>query len=282
MSNEFKETFGSWLQAIGTVLSAIANTPALISDYDSANNLDVVGNTLQGTGNALIADGEEAFTLDQIGSAVQAIGNSTVITGLIGTFSENTNDLLIINGNFIQALGGGVSAADITENSPAEGINIVGNLMQLLGNSLQALSGIIELKREENTNPSVESQGNRNQGYGSQGNGSQGYGSQGNVNQGYGSKGNGSQGYGSKGNGSQGYGSKGNGNQGYGSQGNDSQGYGSQGYGEEQIDPETLQTLGSWIQAIGAVLTLIAQLISNEEGESGDESENENENESAS
>ena len=251
MSNEFKETFGSWLQAIGTVLSAIANTPALVSDYDSANNLDVVGNTLQGTGNALIADGEEAFTLDQIGSAVQAIGNSTVITGLIGTFSEETNDLLIINGNFIQALGGGVSAADITENAPAEGINIVGNLMQLLGNSLQALSGIIELKRE-NTNPSL----------GSQENGSQGYGS----------KGNGSQGYGSKGNGSQG-----NGNQGYGSQGNGSQGNGNQGYGEGQLDPETLQTLGSWIQAIGAVLNLIAQLISNEEGESGDESENESE-----
>ncbi|MFJ7637390.1 DUF6944 family repetitive protein [Peribacillus sp. NPDC097206] len=239
MSNEFKETFGSWLQAIGTVLSAIANTPTLISDYDSANNLDVVGNTLQGTGNALIADGEEAFTLDQIGSAVQAIGNSTVITGLIGTFSDDTNDLLIINGNFIQALGGGVSAADITENAPAEGINIVGNLMQLLGNSLQALSGIIELKRE-NTNPSLESKGN---------------GSQGSGNQGYGSKGNGSQG---------------NGNQGYGSQGN-----GNQGYNEGQLDPETLQTLGSWIQAIGAVLNLIAQLISNEEGESGDEGENE-------
>ena len=85
-----------------------------------ANNLDVVGNTLQGTGNALIADGEEAFTLDQIGSAVQAIGNSTVIIGLISTFSRDTKDRLIINGNFIQALGGGVSAADITENAPAK------------------------------------------------------------------------------------------------------------------------------------------------------------------
>ncbi|MFJ7744207.1 DUF6944 family repetitive protein [Peribacillus sp. NPDC097295] len=276
MSNEFKETFGSWLQAIGTVLSAIANTPSLVSDYDSANNLDIVGNTLQGTGNALIADGEEAFTLDQIGSAVQAVGNSTVITGLIGTFSDDTNDLLIIDGNFIQALGGGVSAADITENSPAEGLNIVGNLLQLIGNSLQALSGIIELKRED-TDPSLESQGN-----GSQGNGNSGNGNKGNGNQGYGKQGNGNKGNGNQGYGSQGYGGSGYGMQGYGNLGYGSQGYGSQGNGNQDddgggLDPQTIQTLGSWIQAIGAVLTLIAQLISNEEGESGDEGGNESE-----
>lgn len=212
MSNQFKETFGSWVQAIGTVLSAVANTPTLVSDEDSATNLDVVGNVLQGTGNAVIADGEEAFTLDQIGSAIQAIGNSTVIAGLIGDFSEETKEILVIDGNFIQALGGGVSAADITENSPAEGINIVGNLMQTLGNSLQALAGIIDLKND-NQNLSMENQESGNIGYRSEGN------------------------------------------------------------SEGQLDSQTIQVLGSWIQAIGAILTLIAQLISNEEDESGSESE---------
>ncbi|MGE7779499.1 DUF6944 family repetitive protein [Peribacillus sp. NPDC097264] len=228
MGNQFKETFGSWVQAIGTVLSAIANTPTLVPEEETATNLDVVGNVLQGTGNAVIADGEEAFTLDQIGSAIQAIGNSTVITGLIGDFSDETKQILVIDGNFIQALGGGVSAADITENSPAEGINIVGNILQAVGNSLQALAGIIDLK-------SGDQDLSAGQGYGNQGNASLG-----------------GQGYGSLG-----YGDEGNGNN---------------GNSEGQLDSQSIQVLGSWIQAIGAILTLIAQLISNESGESGSES----------
>lgn len=209
-SNQFLDTVGSWVQAIGTVLSAIANTPTLVPEEDSATNLDVVGNVLQGTGNALIADGEEGLTLNKIGSSVQAIGNSTVITGLIGDFPEETKERLVIDGNFIQALGGGVSAADITENSPAEGINIVGNLLQTIGNSLQAFAGIIDLK-------SGDEELSAGQGYGKQGNGNQGD-------------------------------------------------------GESQLDSQTIQVLGSWIQAIGAILTLIAQLIQNEEGESENES----------
>lgn len=209
-SNQFLETVGSWVQAIGTVLSAIANTPTLVPEEDSATNLDVVGNVLQGTGNALIADGEEGLTLNKIGSSVQAIGNSTVITGLIGDFPEETKEKLVIDGNFLQALGGGVSAADITENSPAEGINIVGNLLQTIGNSLQAFAGIIDLK-------SGDEELSAGQGYGNQGNGNQGD-------------------------------------------------------GESQLDSQTIQVLGSWIQAIGAILTLIAQLIQNEEGESENES----------
>lgn len=99
---------------------------------------------------------------------------------MVGDFPEETKDILIIDGNFIQALGGGVSAADITENAPAEGINIVGNLLQTLGNSLQALSGIIDLKSDDQNN---------------------------------------------------------NG--------------GSQESSEEQLDSQSLQVLGSWIQAIG-------------------------------
>ena len=228
MSNQFKETVGSWVQAIGTVLSAIANTPTLVPEEDSATNLDVVGNVLQGTGNALIADGEESLTLDKIGSSVQAIGNSTVIIGLIGDFSEETKQKLVIDGNFIQALGGGVSAADITENSPVEELNIVGNLLQTIGNSLQAIAGIIDLK-------SGDQELSAGQGYGNQGNGSLG-----------------GQGYGSLD-----YGDEGNGNK---------------GNGEGQLDSQSIQVLGSWIQAIGAILTLIAQLISNESGESGSES----------
>ncbi|MGE7601059.1 DUF6944 family repetitive protein [Peribacillus sp. NPDC097675] len=207
MSNEFKETFGSWVQAIGTVLSAIANTPTFVSDEHSSTNLDVVGNVLQGTGNAVIADGEEAFTLEQIGSAVQAVGNSSVVMGLISDFSQDTKDRLIINGNFIQAVGGGVSAADITENAPDQALNIVGNLLQAVGNSLQALATIIDLNSVDQ-NESFESFGGQ--------------------------------------------------------------------VGSDGLDEESIQVLGSWIQAIGSILTLIAQLKSNQSDES-DESEDDNE-----
>ncbi|MFF2497339.1 hypothetical protein [Peribacillus sp. NPDC058075] len=40
MDNQFKETFSSWFQAIGTVLSAIAGTPSDVLDEEFRTNLD--------------------------------------------------------------------------------------------------------------------------------------------------------------------------------------------------------------------------------------------------
>lgn len=143
MSNEWKATFGSWVQAIGTTLSAIGSTPSINIPAPLAKELNLVGNVMQATGNSLVADSIDHFTLNKLGNEIQAIGNSTVITGIVIDFNEKIKRDLNIKGNLLQALGGGVALADALGHEPNENelSNIYGNLLQAIGNSLQALSG---------------------------------------------------------------------------------------------------------------------------------------------
>jgi hypothetical protein len=146
MENQLKALFGAWIQAIGTVTAAIGSTPSLNEDIQDSLNL--WGNALQGTGNALIADSEEGFSLEKLGNEVQAIGNTTVIAGLLLNVSEENKLKLDINGNLLQAVGGGIALPDdlVDEPSTIRTLNIAGNVLQIIGNSLQARGGIIELK----------------------------------------------------------------------------------------------------------------------------------------
>lgn len=78
------------------------------------NNLNLLGNVMQATGNALIADSTEQISLNKIGNQIQAIGNSTVIVGLIIQFNDMaTNTKLNIQGNLLQAVGTGMSLPDL-------------------------------------------------------------------------------------------------------------------------------------------------------------------------
>lgn len=140
--------FGSWTQAIGTVLSAIGSTPFERLEQEILDDLNLWGNVLQATGNALVADGTEENSLEKVGNAVQAIGNSTVLYGNILFSGEEQEQLLVIKGNLIQALGGGVALGYELDQRKTSGLtyNIVGNYLQVIGNSLQAFGGKYELK----------------------------------------------------------------------------------------------------------------------------------------
>jgi hypothetical protein len=152
MGNTFKSTFGSWIQAIGTVLSAIGNTPNKYLSEGSLENIDIVGNELQATGNALEADAIiDPASLTKIGNQIQSIGNLTVLAGLIMDFNEVTEQELTIKGNLMQALGGSAAVADSLEDERTldELLSIYGNGLQVIGNTLQAISGILELNNED-------------------------------------------------------------------------------------------------------------------------------------
>lgn len=146
MENQLKELFGAWIQAIGTVTAAVGSSPSL--DEEIKESLNLWGNALQGTGNALIADAQEEFTLEKLGNQVQAIGNTTVIAGLLLNISEEKKLKLDINGNLLQAAGGGIALPEdlIDEPSTIRTLNITGNVLQIIGNSLQAFGGAEELK----------------------------------------------------------------------------------------------------------------------------------------
>ncbi|EOP26206.1 MULTISPECIES: DUF6944 family repetitive protein [Bacillus] len=156
MENQFKEIFGAWVAAIGTITSAIGSTPFDFMSSNVRKDLNVYGNVLQAVGNALEADGQGEVSLEKIGNEIQSIGNVTVISGLIIDFKEETQIKLVIAGNWTQALGGLTALADEFEDTSDkdESLNIIGNLLQSIGNSLQAIGGIDELKSIRNEDQS--------------------------------------------------------------------------------------------------------------------------------
>ncbi|HEE9030866.1 MULTISPECIES: DUF6944 family repetitive protein [Bacillus cereus group] len=156
MENQFKEIFGAWVAAIGTITSAIGSTPFDFISSNVRKDLNVYGNVLQAVGNALEADGQGEVSLEKIGNEIQSIGNVTVISGLIIDFKEETQIKLVIAGNWTQALGGLTALADEFEDASDkdESLNIIGNLLQSIGNSLQAIGGIDELKSIRNEDQS--------------------------------------------------------------------------------------------------------------------------------
>ncbi|MBZ6489362.1 hypothetical protein CCZ20_27115 [Priestia aryabhattai] len=148
MDNQLKEIFGAWLAAIGTVTAAVGSTPFRSLGSSFRKDLNLLGNELQAVGNALEADGQGEENLERLGNELQSVGNVTVISGLVVDFKDTTQQKLIITGNWIQALGGATALGDEFQDTSNinEIYNIIGNLLQVIGNSLQALSGINELK----------------------------------------------------------------------------------------------------------------------------------------
>lgn len=147
MDNQQKQRIGSIIQAIGTVISAYANTPNKYFSETFLDDLDLIGNVLQATGNALIADGQDPFTLSRIGNEIQAAGNTTVIAGMIMPFEDRTKQVLNIKGNLLQSFGAGIELGDELDEEPSlnKAINVISNLLQAAGNALQALGGKYEL-----------------------------------------------------------------------------------------------------------------------------------------
>ncbi|WP_191557468.1 DUF6944 family repetitive protein [Metabacillus idriensis] len=151
MSNKDKAVFGAWIQAIGTVTAAVGSTPSNVLTDQQLENLNLWGNVLQGTGNAILADTIDSFNLNKIGNMIQAIGNSTVVTGFIIDFSERTQTLLDVQGNLLQATGGGLGIAYSLEQEKSieQLYSIYGNLLQAIGNSMQAIAGGMQLRNED-------------------------------------------------------------------------------------------------------------------------------------
>lgn len=158
MDNQLKEVVGAALAAIGTIMSAVSNIPATSEKTDKLfKGLNIVGNTLQGTGNALQADGQIGPSLERIGNEIQAFGNSTVIAGLTIDLEGENGTKLVITGDWMQALGSATALGEELEDPTAAGqaFNINGNLLQSIGNSLQAIGGTANLKEKREADQEI-------------------------------------------------------------------------------------------------------------------------------
>ncbi|WP_247739277.1 hypothetical protein [Bacillus sp. 165] len=173
---EATEVFGALLVAIGTITAAIGSTPLQFIKSSLRQDFSLVGNVLQSVGGAVQANAFEEFedgSLETIGNAIQSFGNISVISGLIINFKDETQQKLIINGNWLQALGGVASFGEEIEkasssNNPESSSNwlvqAMGNILQAIGNSLQAIDGIQVLKESqvENNKDSKENEEDTN------------------------------------------------------------------------------------------------------------------------
>ncbi|WP_273832180.1 DUF6944 family repetitive protein [Guptibacillus sedimenti] len=155
--DQLKAVFGSWIQATGTVISAIGISSFFTIGSEILNSLNLIGNVLQATGNAILADTIRELSLDKIGNEIQAIGNSTVISGILLDLDVQTKIKLDIDGNLLQALGGATSLAQALESIPSAAVlySIYGNSLQATGNSLQAYAGAKGLRNEDGENINI-------------------------------------------------------------------------------------------------------------------------------
>ena len=147
MDNQTKRIFGAGISALGTVVAAIGSTPTIIESIQLRRDISLVGNILQASGNSLQADAEEGLPFEKVGNEIQAVGNTTVAAGIVLNVEEETETRLIITGNWIQALGGATAIGELLEEDPSASLpfHVIGNILQVIGNSMQALSGGIEL-----------------------------------------------------------------------------------------------------------------------------------------
>ncbi|MFT8320682.1 MAG: hypothetical protein ABF649_07240 [Bacillus sp. (in: firmicutes)] len=151
MDSQMKEIVGSLLSVIGTLEAAIGSTPFKGLTQDASYDLRLMGNTLQAVGGGLSADGQGSISLEKLGDEIRTIGNSTVIAGLLINLENNTDQKIIITGNWLQALGSFVGLADEFEDNTASGrsFNIIGNLLQGIGNSMQGVGGTEQLYEDK-------------------------------------------------------------------------------------------------------------------------------------
>ncbi|UOE94471.1 hypothetical protein [Alkalihalobacillus sp. LMS39] len=140
---------GSWLDAIGQTLSAIAYTSLLRGvrgpEEEIYQRLIVVGEGLQAVGNSLNAV-EEDEPVVALGDWVEAAGAATSSYANARQLDGETLEYqqLEVLGDALQSLGPAIS--NLVEE---DGRFIVGNNLQTIGAALEATGGIFEIRSDE-------------------------------------------------------------------------------------------------------------------------------------
>lgn len=152
MAGESKSIVGSVIVSIGTIIAAIGSSPSNYLKSSVRDDLTLIGNVLQATGNGIDADADGTI-LRSVGKEITTSGNITVTSGLVFDIPKEASYKLFIAGNLLQALGLGVNVGEAIELEPFPGQSesIVGSITQIIGNTLQAFGwseALFELKEE--------------------------------------------------------------------------------------------------------------------------------------
>ncbi|PFH87812.1 hypothetical protein [Bacillus sp. AFS088145] len=164
--SQVMEVIGAWVNAIGTLSSAISSTPMRglkgenrKSWEDLSFHLDFGGNTFQAIGNIIEAFLGEPSVIEDAGEIIQASGNVTVLFSLLAAEAEEEKEegekdadraiKLNMTGNAQQAFGGLIAALEEVSSEDFDVSGFMGNFLQAIGNTLQVLAGLVELEIED-------------------------------------------------------------------------------------------------------------------------------------
>ena len=129
---------GNWIEAVGTILTAIGSTPSTFFTEQTLTDFNLIGNILEAGGSAIAAESEDAL-LDRVGDQIQAIGNLTVVAGILSN-NEQAGQLLENQGNLLQIVGVGITINTQGKLTLLQTIANTGNIIQLIGNVMQVFA----------------------------------------------------------------------------------------------------------------------------------------------
>jgi hypothetical protein len=153
VTDDYKLVTGAWLEAIGTIISALAETRELVGITEFNNRIVAVGEGLQAVGSMLIGTVETDDPLNFAGNWIDGAGaaGSSMASYLKYLEPENreANIRLEILGDSFQSMGASISA--LADHLAGEEVLALGNAAQGLGAGLEAIGANYRLKdrREE-------------------------------------------------------------------------------------------------------------------------------------
>ncbi|MFN7252021.1 MAG: DUF6944 family repetitive protein [Anaerobacillus sp.] len=153
MTDDYKLVTGAWMEAIGTIISALAETRELVGITEFNNRIVAVGKGLQAVGSMLIGTVETDDPLNFAGNWIDGAGaaGSSIASYLKYLEPENreANIRLEILGDSFQSMGASISA--LADHLAGEEALALGNAAQGLGAGLEAIGANYRLKdrREE-------------------------------------------------------------------------------------------------------------------------------------
>ncbi|RXJ02779.1 hypothetical protein DS745_05570 [Anaerobacillus alkaliphilus] len=151
LSDREKILIGTWLDAIGTIISAIGETRELLGLNDINKLLVAIGDGLQGAGPFLIGTAREDEPLAFAGNWIDGAGGATASLGayreFIGLGEEKDNLRIEFLGYILQSKGASLSA--VADYLAGEEQLAVGNAIQSLGAGLEAIGAVLLIKDRE-------------------------------------------------------------------------------------------------------------------------------------
>ena len=128
---------GAAINAVGTVLSAIATTPSQAIPDAIQEDFEFIGSILEALGVAIASD-EDATALVKTGELIDVIGSLEVAVSTL-TEDKQLQDILYKKGNLLQALGEAATLPYGRQLSKHEVIATIASVLEIIGNAIQAL-----------------------------------------------------------------------------------------------------------------------------------------------